>query len=146
MSIPRRILLADDDREVRLGVAELLDDLGLEFRHAETGLEAIDIARLEPIDAALLDMHMPGCTGFDAIPLLRRARAGLPCIVYSGRWTPVLEHAVLEAGAFACLKKPVQPDVLRREVCRALALPPASLWSPRLHPEAPPEARPQDLN
>lgn len=129
MSIPRRILLADDDLEVRLGVAELLKAMGIEALHAESGLEAIERARNELVHAALLDMHMPGCTGIEALPLLRGAQTGLPCIVYSGRWTPVLEHAALAAGALACLKKPVQPDLLRREVRRALDLAATLPWS-----------------
>jgi len=120
---PRRILVADDDREVRLGVAELLDALGLEVLHAATGLEAVELARATRPDGALLDMHMPGCTGAQALPLLRRLNADLPCIVYSGRWTPDLEHEVLALGAFACLKKPVEPMTLRRTVSLALRLP-----------------------
>ena len=122
-STPRRILVADDDREVRLGVAELLDDLGLEVLHAASGLEAIELARATRPHGALLDMHMPGCTGAQALPLLRRLNANLACIVYSGRWTPDLEHEVLALGAFACLKKPVEPLTLRRMVLLALRLP-----------------------
>jgi CheY-like chemotaxis protein len=119
-----RILLADDDAEVRLGVADLLQELDLDVRHAESGLEALNVVRTEIVHAAVLDMYMPGCTGFEALPLLRKERADLPCIVYSGRWTPDLEHAVLVAGARACLKKPVEPEALRREVRRALGLEP----------------------
>jgi len=121
--IQRRMLVADDDREVRLGVAELLDDLGLEILHAATGTEAVELVRGTHIHAALLDMHMPGYTGIQAIPLLRGLDAQLPCIVYSGRWTPDLEAEVLSAGAFACLKKPVEPVTLRRTVCIALGIP-----------------------
>ena len=126
MSIPihlqRRILVADDDREVRLGVADLLDDMGLEVLHAASGTEAVALVHRMRIHAALLDLHMPGYTGVEAIPLLRRERAGLPCIVYSGRWTPDLEQEVLAIGAFACLKKPVEPGTLRRTVWEALGL------------------------
>ena len=123
----RRILVADDDREVRLGVAELLGDMGLEILHAETGIEAVELVRGTRIHAALLDMHMPGYTGIQAIPLLRGLSADLPCIVYSGRWSQDLEQEVLSAGAFACLKKPVEPLALRRTVCVALRLP-DELW------------------
>jgi CheY-like chemotaxis protein len=130
MAIPPRILLADDDAEVRLGVADLLMDQGLEVLHAETGLEAVAVVRSELIHAVLLDMHMPGCTGIEALPLLFQERANLPCLVYSGRWTVGLEESVLAAGALACLKKPVQPDVLRSEIRRALALAGDDLWSP----------------
>jgi CheY-like chemotaxis protein len=121
----RRLLVADDDREVRLGVAELLHGLGLEILHAETGTEAVELVRGVRIDAALLDMYMPGCTGVQALSLLRRLSAGLPCILYSGRWSPDLEQEALSLGAFACLKKPVEPDALRRTVRAALGWPPA---------------------
>jgi two-component system response regulator TctD len=126
MTLPilqRRILVADDDREVRLGVADLLDELGLEVVHAATGTEAIELVRGIAIHAALLDMHMPGCTGIQAVPLLRALSAGLPCIIYSGRWSIDLEQEVLSVGAFACLKKPVEPATLRRTVRAALGWP-----------------------
>jgi CheY-like chemotaxis protein len=120
MLLQRRILLADDDQALRLGVADLLADLGLEVVQAETGREAIELARLVQIHAALLDLHMPECTGLDALPHLRSTHVGLPCIVYSGDLTPALEHAARTAGAFAVLRKPVDPSLLRREVLRAL--------------------------
>lgn len=120
--IQRRLLVADDDREVRLGVAELLGDLGLEILHAATGMEAVELARGTHLHVALLDMHMPGYTGIQAIPLLHGFDAHLPCIVYSGRWSLDLEQEVLAIGAFACLKKPVEPATLRRTVCIALGL------------------------
>ena len=121
--LQRRLLVADDDREVRLGVAELLGGLGLEILHAESGVEAVELVRGTRVHVALLDMHMPGYTGIQAIPLLRGFDKALPCIVYSGRWSPDLEQEVLSAGAFACLKKPVEPVMLRRTVCIALGLP-----------------------
>ena len=64
-----RLLLADDDLEVRLGVVELLRQPGLEVIEAESALEAIALAREQVIHAALLDVHMPGCTGLEALPL-----------------------------------------------------------------------------
>lgn len=121
--IQLRLLVADDDREVRLGVADLLDGLGLEILHAATGTEAVELVRGTRIHVALLDMHMPGYTGVQAIPLLRGLDAALPCIVYSGRWSPDLEQEALSLGAFACLKKPVEPATLRRTVATALKRP-----------------------
>ncbi|MHC4262210.1 MAG: response regulator [Planctomycetota bacterium] len=126
----RRILLADDDQALRSGVADLLANLGLDVLEAENGLEAVQIARARRIDAALLDLHMPTCTGLDAIPLLHSARAGLPCIVYSGDLTSELEHAARLAGAVAVLHKPVDPALLRHEVLRALELGPESGATP----------------
>lgn len=118
----RRILIADDDFEVRLGVADLLMGIGLEVLHAEDGREAIEIGRTEHLDGVLLDVHMPVVSGMEAISILRSEHVELPCLVYSGRWSPDLERAALELGASACLKKPVDPDLLRREVRRALGI------------------------
>ena len=122
-----RVLLADDDTEVRLGMVDLLDDLGLEVFQAESGPEAIELFRSRPgatpIDLLVLDVHMPGCTGLEVFDVLRAERAGLPCIFYSGAATLDLEHQALEAGARAFLRKPVKPDLLRAQVRKALGEP-----------------------
>ena len=124
---PRRILLADDDQEIRAGVAELLTPLGLEFLHAESGPEAIEILREESrrLHLMLLDMHMPG---FGGLEVLQRAGAeledfSLPCICCSGEATDELERMALSLGARAFLRKPLQPLALRGEVMRILEIP-----------------------
>lgn len=123
---PYRALLADDDLGVRQGVEELLAPFGLEFLHAESGLEALEIAqqRMSSLALMVLDVHMPGCTGLDVLDRLRGEGDQLivPCIFYSGEATPAIEQRAFDAGAFAFLHKPVQPDLLRDEVRRALGL------------------------
>jgi CheY-like chemotaxis protein len=122
MFVSRQILLADDDSTVRNGVAELLNDLGIEAVHAETGREALEIVRSKPIHACLLDLQMPECGGLEALPLIRLERADLPCLVYSGSLNAALEREALRIGAFAVLHKPVQPLLLRQQICRALGI------------------------
>jgi len=124
MMLPNRVLLADDDLEVRRGVEELLVPLGLEFLHAESGPEALQIAlaRLSTLALMVLDVHMPGCTGLEVLSRLRGQVRGLsvPCIFYSGEAGEGLQRQAIDAGAWAFLRKPVQPEVLRIEVRRAL--------------------------
>jgi len=123
LPLHHRVLLADDDLEVRRGVEDLLLPLGLEIVHAESGLEALAIATLRDprLDLMVLDMHMPGCTGLEVLSRLRQAPSfRVPCIFYSGEATLEVERRALEAGAWAFLRKPVQPDQLRGEVLRAL--------------------------
>ena len=115
-----RILLADDDLEVRSGVADLLGALGLEILQAETGLEALELVKDEIIHAALLDWNMPVCTGLEILPRLRDRFCDLPCILYSGNLTAGMEGVALRAGAFSVMHKPVRPDLLRSEIQRAL--------------------------
>lgn len=118
--LPRRILLADDDLSIRTGVADLLGSLGLEVLQAADGLEAVELVRATPVHAALLDLQMPRCHGLEALSLIHAERAGLPILVYSGALTDATANMALEVGAFAALKKPVQPALLRSEILRAL--------------------------
>ena len=120
MAIIRRILLADDDLSMRAGVADLLSSLGLEVLEADDGLQAVDIARGQLVHAALIDYQMPHCDGLEALPLLHSVRTGLPVILYSGALTAATTSMMIEIGAFSVLKKPVEPDLLRAEVLRAL--------------------------
>ena len=121
MSIIRRILLADDDLSMRSGVADLLEGIGLEVLQAGEGLEALELAKSFRVHAALLDMQMPTCGGLEALPLLHQQLAGLPCIVYSGNLSIATANMAMEIGAFSTLRKPVEPDLLRAEILRALA-------------------------
>jgi CheY-like chemotaxis protein len=122
LSIDRRILIADDDREVRAGVVELFRDLHMEFVQAETGVDAIQILRSSVIDLALLDMHMPGHTGLEVLSVIRRESPELPCIFFSGDATEAIRARALQEGALAVLSKPLVPSVLRHEVHRALQI------------------------
>jgi CheY-like chemotaxis protein len=130
---PRRVLLADDDLNVRSGVEELLSPLGLEILRAESGSEALEIARerLSELHLLLLDLHMPGMTGLDVMTSLRSeaerrfevSRRELrlpPCILYSAEASEELRSRALALGAWAFLRKPVAPHALRGEVLRAL--------------------------
>ena len=140
MLLPNRVLLADDDAEVRLGVEDLLSPLGLQFLHAESGPEALEIAcrRLSSLALMVLDLHMPGCSGLEVLSRLRVQVGELrvPCIFYSGEATEAIERQARDAGAWAFLRKPVQPGLLRGEVQRALD------WMHGLEPLDPPPLDP----
>lgn len=122
MAIDRTILIADDDREVRLGVAELLGDMGFRTRLAATGFQALEIVRLGGIHLAVLDQQMPGRTGLEIVTTIRDETLDVPCIVCSGDAGVDLERMAMQAGAIAVLRKPVQPTLLRSQVLRAFDL------------------------
>ena len=132
----RRILIADDDANVRQGAAELLMGTGLEVVQAGDGEKAIVLVRRaielgEPLHLALVDVHMPppqdvdlglepGDGGLALFSLLRGQRPELPCILWSGAASTGVESWALREGASAFLRKPVQPRQLRDEVQRVL--------------------------
>jgi CheY-like chemotaxis protein len=127
----RCVLIADDDLEVRRGVVDLLAPLGLELVQAESGIEVLEIlaARgvVDPLHLLVLDVQMPGCTGLEVLATMKSrfrtrpvAHPLVPAILCSGCTEPDVQKKALEAGAFSFLAKPVQPELLRGEVLRAL--------------------------
>lgn len=122
MSHDRRILIADDDQEIRLGVAELLGSLGVEILLAETGVQALDLVRRGGLSLALLDHKMPGPTGLEILETIRAELLGVPAILCSADADGDVGVLARRAGAFAVLTKPVNPGSLKQEVVRALTL------------------------
>lgn len=122
MSIDRTILIADDDRELRASMAELLGALGADILEVGTGSEALEVLRRRALNLALLDMNMPGRTGLEVLTVVRRETLRTPCMIWSADMTDGLQEMALREGALAVLRKPVEPLVLRREVQRVLRL------------------------
>jgi CheY-like chemotaxis protein len=124
MPADHRILIADDDCDFRHGLADLIGALPRRFEilEAATGDEALGILRLQDFDLALLDMHMPGHTGLEILTALRRETRAVPCIFISGDATDAVREFALHQGAFAFLRKPVRPELLRAEVRRVLRI------------------------
>jgi CheY-like chemotaxis protein len=120
MAISRTVLVADDDRDLRSCVCELMSDWKLEIVQAETGDEALTILRRERPRLAVLDMHMPGHTGLELVSLVRLETLGVPCIVLSGDATDALRSMALHEGALAVFRKPPEPALRRAEISRVL--------------------------
>ena len=121
MTAEPRILIADDDRDQRAGLVELVSGLGAEVLEAETGTEALQILRRWRLHLALLDFHMPGCTGLEILTTLRDEHLVVPCILLSGEASDILLDSARRNGALLVLRKPFEPALLRDEVRRVLA-------------------------
>ena len=112
------ILIVEDDR---LSMTLLSDFLHAhEYRVLKTseGLEAINFARDEQPDLILMDIRLPGISGFDVTRLLKqdnRTRA-IPVIAVTAFATPGDETKALESGCAAYITKPVNVDELLRTV------------------------------
>jgi signal transduction histidine kinase len=79
-----RVLIADDEPSVRATVRRLLERRGATVVVAADGLEAIARLRDERFDLALLDVVMPGHSGYDVLAVARATRPALPVILMSG--------------------------------------------------------------
>lgn len=122
MSIDRRILIADDNCEIRSGLVELLSWPGFEIVEADSGTVALQIVRRSRIDLAVLDMHMPGLTGLELLGLFREESLSIPTIFCSALASDDVMKMARHHGARAVFKKPIEPRLLRSEVEQILGL------------------------
>jgi DNA-binding NarL/FixJ family response regulator len=102
-----RILIADDNPLVRLGVAEILSSLvDCEVcGEASNGLEAFQKSREMRPDLVLLDIRMPGINGLETARLLRIEIPEIKILIMSHHNPAQLLPSILEAGAHSCLDK-----------------------------------------
>ncbi len=115
------ILIADDDRQSRDALREIMEPEGFETLLASSGEEAIDIVRGRAIDLVLLDMHMPTLTGLETLLLVRQINARLPAILVTGDPTESLVRRAIQMQVYSVIPKPVSKNVLLYTVVKALA-------------------------
>lgn len=116
----QRILIIDDEQDIRATVEILLGRMGLETLSApdlETGLLLI---QHEPLDLVLTDMRLPDGTGLDVVRWLAQNAPELPVAVITAYGSPQDAVAALKSGAFDYVQKPVDTALLRRVVKEAL--------------------------
>ena len=121
-----KILLVEDDADLRLAMAVRLKRAGYETAFAEDGVGAISIARAEEPDLILLDLGLPAGDGFVVLERLKKnpQLAAIPVIVLSARNARDNEQPALEAGALTYFEKPIQTEELLEVIERALAASP----------------------
>lgn len=109
-----RILIVEDDAEMRLLLDALLRKNGYETRFALDAAAAMLEARREQPDLILLDLGLPAGGGFVVLDRLRSNTrlAAVPVIVVSGRDQQANEQRALDAGARAYVRKPWDDDEL----------------------------------
>ena len=103
-----RILVAEDDPLIALGLAERLLALGHEsIGTAADGNAAVTMATADPPDLYLFDVEMPGLDGLAAAAELSRAGLRRPVVIVTGVEDPGLVDRSVEAGVDAYLTKPI---------------------------------------
>ncbi len=118
----KKILIVDDDPDVRLGLHVRLAANGYETSFASDALTAIAEARKRQPDLIILDLGLPAGDGFVVMERLGRlaSLSVIPIIVVSARDTRANHDRAIKAGATAFLQKPVDNEELLAVIRRAL--------------------------
>lgn len=109
---PVTVLVVDDDADARLLLRAILESIDLEVVEAADGATALDVIEARPqLRLVLLDLHMPGLSGWDVLDRLRSdpARSALPVLVRSGSSEPGEEATLRKAGADDVVSKADPP-------------------------------------
>lgn len=117
-----RILIAEDEPDIRRLLALTLEFHGYEIVSARDGVEAVEIAQDGSFDLIVLDVRMPRMTGYEACRRLRTIEAtrNTPIIFLSAKGQESEVQAGLEAGANHYILKPFAPDTLSKQIEESL--------------------------
>lgn len=118
----RRLLVVDDDAQLRSMMAEVLVSAGFRVDTAADGRQALERIDSATYDVIVSDISMPGLGGVELLRHVRERDVDLPVILITG--DPALPTVLqaFEHGAFRYLVKPVKLDVLEDAVTRAARL------------------------
>ncbi|CAN5923983.1 hypothetical protein BH11MYX4_BH11MYX4_06310 [soil metagenome] len=116
----RRLLLAEDDRDLRELLSAILEADGATVVAVSNGREAMDHLRRDGsgFHAAILDVRMPLMTGLDVLRESRRLESVVPIVLVTSFADDELRERARELGAACVINKPLDPEHLRQAVGR----------------------------
>lgn len=115
------ILIVDDDAALRDTLREALADLGHEPRLADSGAAALTLLSNTRVDAALIDLRMPGMDGLELLARIRKMATPPPTAVLTAHATADNTIEAMRLGAFDHLTKPIGRAELSRVLSAMLA-------------------------
>ncbi len=107
-----RVLLVEDDAIVARGVTLALKSATMVVECADTGEEALELARLYDYDIVILDLMLPDMEGYEVVRRLRAARVETPVLILSGLTRPQAKVKGLGMGADDYITKPFDQQEL----------------------------------
>lgn len=118
-----KILIAEDDQDIRELIVLTLQFSGFDVVSVEDGSMAVEKAKSEPFDLILMDVRMPRMTGYEACRRLKNMEStkDIPIIFLSAKGQEQEIKTGLEAGAADYILKPFAPDILVSTINKVLS-------------------------
>ncbi|HZZ51154.1 MAG TPA: response regulator transcription factor [Pseudonocardia sp.] len=111
-----RVLVVDDEKQFRAALGRTLASRGYQVSTAGDGLAALQVALEQDFDLILLDIMLPGISGYRVMQRLRAAGVDTPVLVISGKDGEVDQADAFDLGADGYLVKPFSATVLMARV------------------------------
>jgi two-component system, NtrC family, nitrogen regulation response regulator NtrX len=105
-----RILVVDDEAEIRRSVRMILEYEGYEVQDASSGPEALALVEREPPDLMFLDIKLGGLDGLETLQRIRQMNETLPVVIISGHGTVSTAVEATKLGAFDFIEKPLASE------------------------------------
>jgi len=102
-----KILVVDDEKNIRRTLTSILEDEGYKVISTENGEEALEILLNEIIDLVFLDVKLPGMDGIEILKRVRKDYPNLDVIMISGHSTIKTAVQAVKLGAYDFLEKPL---------------------------------------
>jgi two-component system, NtrC family, nitrogen regulation response regulator NtrX len=115
-----RILVIDDEAEIRRSVRMILEYEGYDVLEASNGPEGVALAEREAPDLVFLDVKMPGMDGLEALQRIKAVNDSLPVVIISGHGTVTTAVEATKAGAFDFVEKPLGSERVLLTIRNAL--------------------------
>ncbi len=115
-----RVLVIDDEIEIREALDMFLSSEGYDVATAESGDAAVERAKEQVFELAITDLRMPGMNGAETVAALKRLNPDLAVIVVTGYASDESAIRCRAEGAFKIIRKPFQLDDLLLVVKAAL--------------------------
>lgn len=115
-----KILIMDDEPGLRNIVYNMLKSLGHTLYTAEDGKQALETAKKEVIDLALLDMRVPDMDGLEVLNELIKIHPNIKCIMLSGFGDVEMAVGAIKQGAFDYISKPFKIEEVLKVVNKAI--------------------------
>jgi FixJ family two-component response regulator len=123
VNAPRPLIaIVDDEESVRRALRRLMVSAGFRAQTFSCGAALLASLSLDRPSCVVLDLHMPELSGFELQVQLNGSAQPVPVVVITGHDTPEAEKRVMEAGAIAYLRKPIDDQELLEAVGKALAV------------------------
>src|SRR4051794_40010653 len=124
-----KILVADDEPNLRRVLVAMLRRDGHDVVQAASGAEAID--RLSDVDVVITDLRMPGADGMEVLRTAAKAFPQVPVIMITAYGSVGQAVEAIKAGAFDYIEKPFEQDAIRTIVEKAIGQATANRMAPR---------------